>query len=119
MKEPMAIFLKSIVINFWFANRKAGVATTAIATPFGALFGLPFFKTAFKKPANPNMYAAILPFSFGVLFGIFSLVSFVGLLKILRFSKKKLYMQLLQYQSGQGLHGQIQEKLERFMRRKH
>lgn len=111
--------ISKTLINFWFANRKVGIGTTAIASPFGTLFGIPFFKSAFKKPVNPNVYAPVLSFSFGVLFSIFLLVSLVGILKIFRFSRKKLYNLLLLYQSSQSLPKRIAEKLERFTSRKH
>lgn len=106
------------LIDFWFANRKGGIIVASIATPFGILFGIPFFKNVFKKPASPNAYAPVIVFSFGLLFSIFTLVSLVGLLKLVRFSRKKLYKMIVLHQSGQGLPKNIRESSEKTMTRK-
>jgi len=103
------------LINLWFANRKTGIVTTSVASPSGVLFGIPFFKNAFQKPANSNAYAPVITFTFGLLFSIFLLVSLVGFLKMIRFSRKKLYKMLVLYQSGQGLPENIRKKLEKFI----
>lgn len=106
-------------INFWFSNRKIGVATTAITTPFAGLVGIHFFKMVSKNPVNPGAYAPVLSFSFGLLFSILFLLSLAGFLKIIRFSRKKLYNLLVAYQSGQGLPERIRKKSERFLSRKY